>query len=125
MIKLALATLAILSIAACSSSVSIDPASAIPGSWKCNDEVVVTFNGNGNYEWLVPPGPGGAQFAAGSEEFVRTNPDGSYALLGKWGLAGQALELDMLGETDKYVLAFESATSLTMKGPEDYVCLKQ
>jgi hypothetical protein len=122
MIKLTLATLTILSMAACSSSASVDPVSAIPGSWKCGDEVVVTFNPDGSYEWLVPPSDA---VIAGDAEFVRTNPDGSHALLGKWRLAGKSLELDMLGGTEKYELAFESATSFAMNGLDDYACLKQ
>jgi len=108
---------------ACSKSANVNPPVDIIGTWGCSDEIIVVLKSDGNYEWQVPPG--GAQFPLGGNEFLRTNPDGSYAILGKWRLSGDTLELDMLGETDKYSLAFESPTELAMSGPERYTCVKK
>jgi hypothetical protein len=122
MIKTVSVLLAAALAVACSKSASVDPSVDILGTWNCSDEIVVVLKADGNYEWKVPPG--GAQFPLGGNEFLRTNRDGSYVILGKWRLSGETLELDMLGEWDKYSLAFRSPNAITMNGPETYSCVK-
>ena len=122
MFKIVSVLLAAALAVACSKSASVDPAVDILGTWNCNDEIVVVLKADGNYEWKVPPG--GAEFPLGGNEFLRTNPDGSYVIFGKWRLSGGTLELHMLGEWDKYSLIFKSPSNLTMNGPESYSCVK-
>lgn len=112
-------------LVACSGCSPVDPAAALPGKWSCDDEIVLTIESSGKYEWLVPPGSG-VQFPMGGNgnEHVRTNEDGSYALLGNWRLKGSSLELDMLGDTDRYSIQFNSATSMVMNSDETYSCTK-
>ena len=112
-------------LSACSKSVPVDAATALPGKWNCNGEIVILLNANNTYEWQVPAGGPVVFSQVGGNEHMRTNSDGSYALLGKWRLAGASLEMDMLGETDQYQLAFESAETMKLKGPETYSCTRQ
>lgn len=124
MIRFYVVTAIILSLTACSGSVEVDPASVIPGSWGCDDEIILTINPNGKYEWRVLPYDEVTLYTEGNE-FLRMNEDGGHSILGKWRLDGDILELDMLGEADRFTLTFQSQTSFRMNGPESYSCIRQ
>jgi hypothetical protein len=119
----ALVVVACAALAACTSDASVDPAATLPGTWKCDDEIVLTLETDGRYEWAVlPGGPLQVGFATDESEHHRVEPDGSYSLLGRWRLSERTLELDMLGDTDRYQVAFSGHGSVSLKGPETYRC---
>ena len=47
LIPIALAVL----VSACSGSADVDAQAALPGTWKCDDDVELVLNPNGRYEW--------------------------------------------------------------------------
>jgi hypothetical protein len=112
-------------LAACQSGVDVDPSATLPGAWQCDDGIVLTIQDSGRYEWRVPAGESAqVGFGTAESEHHRTESDGSYSLLGAWRLDGSKLELDMLGETDRYSVAFSSPTSVSLAGPETYTCTR-
>ncbi len=111
-------------VSACSSSVDVDAATALPGSCACDDGIVVTFNTNGKYEWRVPPYDDIDYYFEGNDQ-IRMNDDGGHSILDTWRLNSDVLELDMLGETDRYSLRFRSETSFKMDGPDTFSCQRQ
>jgi hypothetical protein len=113
--------IALAGVSGCGGSADVDLATALPGSWRCDDGLVIDLQAPGHYEWRVPPG-GPVHFPFGGNEHVRVNDDGSYALLGSWRLSGGTLELDMLGETERFNVSFGNRQSLRLRGPESYSC---
>lgn len=111
-------------VSSCSRSVDVDAATALPGSWKCDDGIVVTFNTNGKYEWRVPPYDE-IDYYIESNDHIRMNDDGGHSILDTWRLKSNVLEMDMLGETDRYTLRFMSETSFEMDGPDTFSCQRQ
>lgn len=105
---------------ACSGSADVDPATALPGTWNCDDEIRLVLKSNGRYEWHVKHDEDYTLWTEDSEVMKMTEE--GHVLLGEWRLAGDTLELDMLGETDRYGLTFSSKTRLSMNGPERYSC---
>ena len=108
-------------VGACSNSVDIGPATALPGSWTCDDGIVVTFKDNGQYEWRVPPYDDIDYFIEDSDQ-VKMHEDGGHSIYDTWRVDSNTLEMDMLGETDRYKLRFASKTSFKMSGPDSFSC---
>lgn len=111
-------------LGACSNSVDVDAASALPGSWQCDDGIVATFDSNGRYEWRVPAYDDTKIFFESNEQ-VRMNDDGGYSILDKWRLDAGKLEMDMFGEADRYDLSFKSETNFRMVGTDTFSCERQ
>lgn len=111
-------------LCACSSSVDLDPTTTLPGSWECDDGIVITFNSNGRYEWRVPEYDD-VTFYTESNEYIRVNEGGGYSILGGWRIDAGKLELDMFGEADRYSLNFDSDASFRMSGPDVFRCRRQ
>ena len=104
---------------------AVDVASALPGSWKCDDGIGVALKAGGKYEWSVPAGARNVQFGEASSEQHRQNPDGSYVLLGDWRFKDGSLELDMMGDTDRYAVTMSSASALALRGDDQsFSCTK-
>ena len=82
---------------------------------------MVSFDANRSYEWRVPLDDEATLYTE-SNDYIRMNADGGYSLLGKWRLNNDLLELDMLGETDRYRLDFSSETSFRIVGPDSFSC---
>lgn len=114
----------ILFLTSCSSSVDVDAATVLPGSWLCDDGIVITFNTNGRYEWKVPAYDD-IEFYTESNDQIRMNDDGRHSIFDKWRLNSDSLELDMLGESDRYALKFKSKSEFRMVGPDTFVCKRQ
>lgn len=111
-------------LTSCSNSVDVDGAKVLPGSWLCDDGIVVTFNTNGKYEWKVPAYDD-LEFYVESNDQIRMNDDGGHSILDKWRLSSDTLEMDMLGESDRYTLEFRSESEFRMVGPDTFVCERQ
>ena len=114
----------ILFLASCSESIDVDPAAVLPGSWECDDGIVVTFSPDGKYEWRVPPDDQLALHVEDSDQ-IRMNDDGGHSIFDNWRVDANALELDMFGEADRYNLSFESKSKFRMDGPDDFTCRRQ
>ncbi len=110
----------LLIVGGCSGSANVDPAQALPGTWNCDDGITLIFKSNGKYEWHVPHNDEYSLYAE-SNEFIRMTDDG-HALLGSWRQNGDNLELDMMGETDRYSLNFQSDSKMRIHGPETFSC---
>lgn len=108
----------------CSGSVDVDAAKVLPGSWLCDDGIVITFNSSGRYEWRVPKYPE-TEIYVESNDQIRMNEDGGHSILDKWRLSSDKLEMDMLGVTDRYELEFKSESAFRMSGPDTFTCQKQ
>lgn len=111
----------VLILTSCSGSVDGDAVTALPGSWLCEDGIVVTFNTNGKYEWRVPPDDEMVLHVESNDQ-IRMNDDGGHSLLGNWRLNADTLEMDMLGETDRYEIDFRSSTKFRIVGPDTFTC---
>ena len=111
-------------LASCSGSVDVDPAAVLPGSWECDDGIVLTFKPNGKYEWRVPPDDQ-LTIHVESNEQIRMNDDGGHSILDSWRLDANTLEMDMLGEADRYSLSFQSESKFRMEGPDVFSCRRQ
>ena len=111
-------------LASCSGSVDVDAAAVLPGKWECDDGIVITFKPNGKYEWRVPPDDGLILHVEDTDH-IRMNDDGGYSIFGSWRLNANALEMDMLGEENRYSLSFRSESSFRMDGPDDLSCQRQ
>lgn len=110
-------------LVACGGGGVSDPAAALPGVWACDDGIVLTIASAGRFEWRVPPGAGPqVGFGTESSDQHRVETDGGYSLLGPWRFAGGTLELDMMGDTDRYQVSFSSSSSMTLAGPDQYSC---
>lgn len=107
-------------IAGCSGSANVDSAQALPGSWNCDDGITLMLKANGKYEWHVPHDDEYSLYTE-SNEFIRMTDEG-HALLGSWRISGDNLELDMMGETERYSLSFRSETSMRIDGPDALSC---
>ena len=118
--RLAQLTLVLL-LASCSTSVDVDAITALPGSWTCDDGIVVTFNDNGRYEWRVPPYDDIDYYIEDSDH-IKMNDDGGHTIFDTWRVDSNTLHMDMLGETDRYTLTFKSETSFRMSGPDTFSC---
>ncbi len=105
----------------CSGSADVDAATVLPGSWECDDEIILTFKSNGTYEWRVPPSHEVTVYVE-SNENIRMNDDGGHSIFDKWRLSSDTLEIDMFGETDRFSLKFRSATAFRMTGPDTLSC---
>jgi len=111
-------------LASCSSSVDVDAAAALPGTWECDDGIVITFKANGKYEWRVPPDDG-STIHVENNDHIRMNDDGGHSIFDSWRLNANTLEMDMLGEADRYSLSFKSESSFRMDGPDALSCRRQ
>ncbi len=105
----------------CSGSAGVDAAAVLPGSWECDDEIILTFKPDGTYEWRVLPSDV-LTLHVESNENLRMNDDGGHSILDTWRLSSNTLELDMLEETERFSLNFQSDTAFRMIGPETYSC---
>ena len=114
----------ILVLASCSGSVDVDAAAVLPGAWECDDGIVITFKPNGKYEWRVPPDD---QVTIHVEDnvHIRMNDDGGHSIFGDWRLSANNLEMDMLGEAERYSLSFKSESNFRMDGPDALSCQRQ
>lgn len=108
-------------LSSCSGSVDVDAAAVLPGSWLCDDGIVITFNENGKYEWRVPLYDD-ARIYVESNEQIKMNDDGGHSIMDKWRLNSNTLELDMFGEADRYALSFMSESEFRMVGPDTFSC---
>ena len=111
----------VLVLTSCSSSVNVDAMTVLPGSWLCDDGIVITFNSNGKYEWRVPPDDEVKLYVESNNQ-LRMNEGGGHSILDNWRINAGALEMDMLGETDQYELEFKSKTKFRMVGPDTFTC---
>lgn len=108
----------------CGGAAPVDTAKALPGNWACG-ELLIGFNSDGSYDWRVPPG-GPVHFPLGGDnKHVKVHADGGYSLLGQWRLNGNALELDSMGETDRYQLEFSSNDAMRMKADDLTQCSRK
>lgn len=108
-------------LVSCSGSADVNAAAVLPGSWECDDEIILTFKPNGTYEWRVPPSDEVTIYVE-SNENIRMNDDGGHSILDEWRLSSGMLEIDMLRETERFSLNFQSETAFRMIGPETYSC---
>ena len=108
----------------CGGAAPADPLAAFPGKWNCDDGIVFSIGTDGRYDWFVPKSDDIQFGGTGATEHMRVNEDGSYSLLGAWRLSGSRLELDSLGETDAYTLAFSSNDAFKLSGDLDLSCTR-
>jgi hypothetical protein len=111
-------------LASCSGSVDVDAAAVLPGTWECDDGIVITFKPNGKYEWRVPP-EDGFIIHVEDNDHIRMNDDGGHSIFDSWRLKADSVEMDMFGEADRYSLSFKSETSFRMDGPDALSCRRQ
>jgi len=52
------------------------------------------------------------------------NDDGGHSILDQWRVNDDVLEMDMLGETDRYKLEFRSDSEFQIAGPDTFTCRK-
>lgn len=114
----------VLLLTSCSGPVDLDAAATLPGSWLCDDGIIITFNANGKYEWRIPSDGEVTLYVEGNE-YIRMNDDGGYSILDEWTLNGDFLEMNMLGETDRYILDFISESKFRIVGPDTFSCQLQ
>ena len=114
----------ILVLTSCSGSVDVDAAAVLPGAWECDDGIVITFKPNGKYEWRVPPDDH-VTIHVEDNDHIRMNDDGGHSIFDDWRLSANNLEMDMLGETDRYSLSFMSESKFRMDGPDTLSCQRQ
>lgn len=105
---------------ACSGSADVDPSTALPGTWHCDDEITLILAADGRYEWHVKHDEDYSLYTESNDVMKMT--DEGHVLLGQWRVDGDTLELDMLGETDRYSLSFSSRSRMRIDGPERYGC---
>ncbi len=108
---------------ACSGSADVDAQTALPGTWKCDDDIEIVLKPNGRYEWHVVYDDEYLVGVTDNDQLKVT--DRGHVILGEWRTTGGRLEMDMLGETDSYALSFRSATAVRLSGPENYGCEKE
>ncbi len=104
-------------LTSCSGSVDVDAAAALPGTWECDDGIVITYKANGKYEWRVPPDDR-LTIHVENNDHIRMNDDGGHSIFDSWRLNANTLEMDMLGEADRYSLSYKSESSFRMDGPD-------